>query len=620
MSHRVPEPQKQRNRLGWSRRASVCAASALSGVLTMLAFPPFGLWALAFVAPLPLVWAADHSRGCRLGALAAATLGMAPVWAWEAQWVFDVSAIGAPLMALHLALYAGVFVWVVSWAGERLRAPVWLLGPVVWAGLEMLRGAVLWNGYPWLLAGHPVIASAWLSRAGSVVGAYGVSFLTVALGMAAYGVVASQDRRRVLGAVMLAGIGMVWVFLSARHWVPTEGSLRVAVVQTNVAQNVKLGWPPPARMRDLDRMLELSKRACEVDPRPGVVVWPETMYPGGSLDANAINEERAAGLSWVTPDDVAWPVFRFLVTRGADGIDPPAPVTGPIEQRGKLLMPTTVASDSVLAWQGRLGVPFLVGAEGTDGLGFDVDDQTGEISEHHDAVYNSSYLIEGGRVVGDRYDKMQLTPFGEVMPYISAWPWLQQKLLDIGAGAVGMQFDLSAGRHPVTHVLRTESGLVRVATPICFEGIMSGVCRELAYAGGERRADVLIQLTNEGWFGGFDGAREQHLQIVRWRAVELGVSVVRAANTGISAVIGPDGRVLARGVEGGDSRVDGVLWGEAPLATRGTAYARIGDVVGWANLGGLGLVLVAGVLAGRRGRQSPGAAAADEEGGGSTEG
>lgn len=279
----------------------------------------------------------------------------------------------------------------------------------------------------------------------------------------------------------------------------------------------------------------------------------------------------------------------------------------------------SVAADSLFAMQEHFGVPFLVGAEGTDGLALPIDEATGRVTYHDDGMFNSSYLLDNGRMVGERYDKMQLTPFGEVMPYISAWPWLEEQLLRIGLGAEGMAFELDAGSRPVTHVLQTESGLVRVATPICFEGIMSATCRRLAYSGGERQADVLIQLTNEGWFGGFDGAREQHLQIVRWRAVELGTSVVRAANTGISAVIGPDGRVLEHGVLGGDWRVDGVMWGQAPLANRETAYARIGDAVGWASLAGLGLVVIASVAAGLRSPQRQETPPADERAGDSTE-
>ena len=614
-SDRVPDTTKK-PRLIWSTRSSVCAASAFSSTLTLLAFPPFGFWILAFVAPLPLVWAASRIHTQRLGAALAATLGTAPVWTWQAQWVFGVSPPGAILMVLYLSLYAGLFVWLASWLADRLRAPVWLLGPLVWVGLEVLRGQIAWDGFPWLLAGYPIIESPILAHAGAVVGIYGISFFTVALGMAAFGIAAARGRARIVALAMLLGVALAWAALAATPRITTDGLLRVGVIQTNVPQSVKLGWPPPERMRDFDRMLELTVRASRVNPTPDLIVWPETMYPGGALDANSLNEERAAALSWTTDTDTAWPVLRFVITRGADGIDTPVRVSGPFERQSRLMMPTTVVSDSLLAWQERLGIPFLIGAEGFDGYTLEVEEGTGVIAEDSDAWFNSSYLINQGRVEGQRYDKMHLTPFGEVMPYISAWPWLESLFLRVGIGATGLSFDMDAGTTPVTHIVRTESGLVRVATPICFEGIMPEVCRRLAYVGSERQADVLIQLTNEGWFATFDAAREQHLQIIRWRAVELGLPVIRAANTGISALIDPQGRVIVRGAEAGDTRHDGVLWVEAPLPVGTTPFGRVGDIVGWANLAGLGGLLLAGTLLGfiRRGSpQSPTPDGTDEE-------
>ncbi|QKK08724.1 MAG: apolipoprotein N-acyltransferase [Planctomycetota bacterium] len=619
---------KTRAGLALSGGVSVCAASAVSSLLTLLAFPPVGWWVLAFVAPMPLLWAASRmpaaGRRARLGVAVAATLGMVPMWAWQQQWVFGVSALGAVLLVIYLSMYAGAFVWLASWVAARFRAPVWMAGPVLWAGLEWFRGVVMFDGYPWLMAGHPLIESAALSRAGAVVGASGVSLLMLLVVGAVYGVVAARGVWRWRAAAGLVGVMAVWVVLAAvpRGAIETVGTMRVAVVQTNVPQGDKQGWTPPQRMVDLERMLELTERACDIEPRPDLVVWPETMFPGAALDPASIAEERAASLIWSTGPEVAWPELRFVVFTGMDGIDAPEPVPGPFEMGGRLVMPTTVPADSVLAWQRELGVPFLIGAEGYDGLRLDVDPDTGVVESAWDASFNSTYLLRDGRMVGERYDKMHLTPFGEVMPYISAWPWLERVSLRLGIGASGMTFNLDAGRTPVRHVVETEAGRVRVATPVCFEGVMPGVCRRLAYAAGERRADVLVQLTNEGWFGGFDAGRRQHLQIVRWRALELGTSVVRAANTGVSAVIDPYGGVLKTGVErgdpAGDTMVDGVLFGEVPLASGDTAYARIGDVAGWLGLVGAGIwVIAAGVLGRSERSQRPGTEETDKHGGGS---
>ncbi|MDQ7014702.1 MAG: nitrilase-related carbon-nitrogen hydrolase [Planctomycetota bacterium] len=600
--------------MGWSDRSSVCAASAVSSVLVLLAFPPYGagvLWVLAFVAPMPLFWAAsrvtDHRPGARLGGAVAATLGMAPMWAWQQQWVFEVSALGAVLEVLYLSMYAGAFVWVASWGKARLHAPVWMAGPLLYAGLEWFRSGVMFGGYPWLMAGHPLIESEVLAKAGTVVGASGVSLMTLLLAGGAYGLFAARGKWR-LGAVgmALATIGL-WAGLSALSTpVTAEDTMRVAVVQTNVPQNNKLGWSPPQRMLDFERMLELTQRACSIDPLPDLVVWPETMFPGAALDPNSINEERAASLIWSTERDIAWPLLRFSVYTGPEGIDDPQPISGPFTMGERLVMPTTVPASSLLEWQRQLGVPFLIGAEGYDGLTLDVDPQTGIVDSSWEGSFNSTYLLRDGRMVGERYDKMHLTPFGEVMPYISAWPWLEKVFLRVGIGASGMTFTLDAGETVTRHLVKTEVGLVRVATPICFEGIMPSVCRRLVYTDGQRQADVLIQMTNEGWFGSFDAAREQHLQIVRWRALELGTSVVRAANTGISAVIDPWGKVIESGVAGGESLVDGVLWGQPPLAVGETVYARIGDLAGWVSLIGAGFWVLAAGVAGRSQRsQSP---------------
>ncbi|HZW11137.1 MAG TPA: apolipoprotein N-acyltransferase [Phycisphaerales bacterium] len=591
----------------WRRGAPALAASLCTSVLTLLAFPPFGLWPLIFAAPVPLLWAAERAGDRRLGPAAGAALGAAPLWAWESQWIFAVSAPGVVLMIIYLSLFTGLFVWWASWTSRRLGAGVWLLGPLLWLALDMLRGAVLWHGYPWLLAAHPLIDSPWLARAASVVGVYGVSLLTVAAGSAAGVVLLKRGRARTWGIVSLAAIAAVWGTLSMPRATGSGRELRVAVVQTNVPQSLKGAWSPPERVRDLDRMLELTIEACAGETRPELVVWPETMFPGAALDPASLAEEREAKLVWYTDTNAAWPGLRRLYWRGPEGTDEPIPVTRPFAQGSRLAIPTTVAADTVLVWQSRLNVPMLIGADGIDGLQIEVM-EGGTVESSEDARYNSTYLVQSGRVMADRYDKMHLTPFGEVMPYISRWRALESLFLRIGVGAAGMQFNLDAGSRPVTHTLLAEGGPVRIATPICFEGIMPGVCRRLAYDSGERRADLFVQVTNEGWFGAFDPAREQHLQIVRWRALELGVSIVRAANTGISAAIDPSGRIIRRGVEDGDANTEGVLRAAVPLAGAPTPYGRMGDIVGWSCLGLAGLVtLAAGARGGRASRARPGA-------------
>jgi apolipoprotein N-acyltransferase len=108
----------------------------------------------------------------------------------------------------------------------------------------------------------------------------------------------------------------------------------------------------------------------------------------------------------------------------------------------------------------------------------------------------------------------------------------------------------------------------RVLPLICYEAIFPG-----GVAAGEDRPGWIINLTNDGWFGISTGPY-QHLQQARLRAIEQGLPVVRAANTGISAVIDPSGRIVARLGLG----VEGVLDSGLPSAGPPTIYARAGDI------------------------------------------
>ena len=144
-----------------------------------------------------------------------------------------------------------------------------------------------------------------------------------------------------------------------------------------------------------------------------------------------------------------------------------------------------------------------------------------------------------------------------------------------------------------------------MATPICFEATAADVCRMLVFGNGRRRADLLVNVTNDGWFGDFDPGRWQHLQLARWRCVELATPMVRAANTGVSCVIDARGRVLRKRVDGsfGTVRVEGVMTADVPLCSDLPLTARIGDAPGWVIFAaGTALVLLALV---KRGHNAP---------------
>src|SRR5205814_1756550 len=174
-------------------------------------------------------------------------------------------------------------------------------------------------------------------------------------------------------------------------------------------------------------------------------------------------------------------------------------------------------------------------------------------------AYNSIYVIDHDGSVLSVYDKLDLVPFGEFLPF--------QKLLE----KIGLEqlTRVQGGFIPGTRRRMMKIPSAPPALPlICYEVIFPGDVVERS-----ERPGWIINLTNDGWFGISTGPY-QHLQQARLRAIEQGLPVVRAANTGISAAIDPMGRIVARLGLG----LEGVLDSGLPAAIAPTIYARIGDM------------------------------------------
>jgi apolipoprotein N-acyltransferase len=182
----------------------------------------------------------------------------------------------------------------------------------------------------------------------------------------------------------------------------------------------------------------------------------------------------------------------------------------------------------------------------------------GERRDGEEQWFNSLMAILPDGSLGPRYDKHHLVPFGEYLPYESI-------LGLIGLRQIAVQGGFVPGPGP--RVLEVP-GLPPFSPLLCYEMIFP---TEVVPAG--KRPGWLLHLTNDGWFGSFGGP-QQHLAQARIRAIEQGLPVVRAANTGISAAIDAYGRVLTRIPLQSDGYRDIRLPGALPP----TLYARHGDV------------------------------------------
>lgn len=199
------------------------------------------------------------------------------------------------------------------------------------------------------------------------------------------------------------------------------------------------------------------------------------------------------------------------------------------------------------------------------------------------ALANSVLLLRADpySAPAPRYDKRHLVPFGEFVPWGFGW---FVRMMNIPLG------DFARGD---AHQPPFEIGGQRVAFNVCYEDLFGDELR--ASLGGERGATVLANVSNIAWFGR-SHALPQHLAIARMRTLETGRPMLRATNTGVTAAIDADGRVLARLPDHVAASLDVRVQGRTGL----TPFARAGDAIAW--IGALALV-AACALASRAGRE-----------------
>ncbi len=533
----------------WALWCRPAALAALGNVLHVGSLDPFGWWWLALVAWAPLTVAAGEAAKARLVGDRQAVMRLVLVavafsfarWLWLEQWIGPVSEAGWPALALVMAVYDGLYAWAIARSESMthlMRWPLAIRAAVLLTGCEWLRGCVFMDGYPWFMPAQPLIEWLVLAQGADVIGAAGMGVLPAAIaGALADAWLASRDeiarKRRSMGAwvagsLCVASVAYGIVRLPQVSQEP-DATLSILAVQTNVAQSNKDSPTLAARDAQVQTLLSETQRglaeAVSQGERIDLVVWPETVVPGFGFERDAILLQKQRGL---------WPADRYVE---------------PIESLA------------------ARGTPILLGSGAYIGLNIDGD------RYRWTKQFNSGYLVRGPGDF-DRIDKILLTPFGETMPYISHWPWLEQSMLDLGAR--GMRFDLDVGDSPRLMRVQTPDGEIRIGVPICFEDTVARATRAIAQS--DHGAHVLVNLSNDGWFGTFDPARVHHEQAARWRSIELRTPLVRVANTGITSAFHASGRRLVEPIAG---QTSGLRRMEIPVVAYPSIYAHVGDVVSW---------------------------------------
>jgi len=512
---------------------------ALAGAMLLwLSFPPLDLWPLAWLALLPWVWLVRQRE------LAGGRSYQAIWLAGFVHWLLMLYGISKAHPALiagwialswYLAFYVPIFVWLARVAVHRLGVSLVVAAPVVWVGLELIRGHLI-TGFSAGLLGHTQVEWTALLQISDLVGAYGVSFVVM--------LVAACLAR------MLPLAGQRWTFWPA--------GLAAATLAAVLAYgHYRLGETPPKAAREpvrvaliqgsLDTVFDVSRvdetfqhygrltsEARAANPRLDLVIWPESMF----AIAEVVAEEpvnAAAG------DD---PAAKTLEKQLAA-----------YEGQFRAVLAGETARANIVGIAGeRQPTPTLL----MFGTNRHVIGPDGAVRHS----YNAALLADPeGQVIG-RYYKMHPVMFGEYIPFADSFPWLYQ--------ITPMTGGLSIGDGPKAF----QVGGLAMSPSICFESVVPQLIRqqvvELKHRG--TPADVLVNVTNDGWFWG-TAILDLHFRCAIFRAIENRNPVVIAANTGFSGWIDGNGRVLAQGPR----RAPQVLIAEVVPDGRASPYHWLGD-------------------------------------------
>jgi apolipoprotein N-acyltransferase len=484
------------------RRALLLALA--SGALLWLCYFPAACGWLGWVALVPLlalVRSPARQRVVYASAFAGGLLFFGPALQWmrvaDPRMYFTWAGL-----ATYCAAYLPLGVFLVRRLERRAGLPLTVAVPLVWAALEFLR-AGFGGGFAWYFLGHTQHDVLPLIQVADLGGAYAVTLLVAAVNAFAFellwawrpfrawcggagaaprwGTAGLAWQGAAVAAALAAALGYGYWRLGQAHFTPGP---RLALVQGNVPQDVRndnTAWKAAAT-----QYLGLARLASDfawpAGQRPDLVVWPETSYP---FDW----KEEAPG----RPEGATAESFRAIATD----------------------------------W--RWTTPHVVGLNAT---AFAADGR-----RHR---YNSALLLDASGGAVARYDKFHRVPFGEYVPLRDWLPFMN------ALAPYDFEYSVTPGVEHTRFPLAPAGG-ARPATfgvAICYEDTDPDVVRPYGGGDGKPPADFLLNISNDGWFKG-TSEHEEHLAVARFRAVECRRSVARAVNMGVSAVIDPNGRVLA---------------------------------------------------------------------------
>ena len=504
----------------------------LSGVLLGVSFPTWPsvhLEPLAWVALVPLLLSLENEE--RFGPFFRKSLtAMLLFCLISLWWVCLATFVGGVLTVLMQSLFSTVPLVAFYHFKKRAGFRVALLAlPFVWTGWEwayMQQDLSL----GWLTFGNSQANLLWMVQYADLTGVWGISFWLLVFNVLALLLVRGKETVRMKAGIAALMIIMIaapllyaWQVFRNTALDTTSSEVRVTLVQPNIDPHEK--WAGLSPEETLVKLYSLTNEAVSED-HPELVIWPETAIPFFIRSAE-----------YKPYMNSLWHKLERWNTNLLTGVAHEEPVA-PKSSNGEALAASGVAY----------------------------------------ADYNASMLLRPTSNDVQMYRKMRLVPFGERVPYLEYFPWLE-KLSFSMSGISSWQ----KGREATVMRFTSRNGLaVRMANIICYESIFPGLVSKFVREG----AQFLTLVTNDGWYGTSYGPW-QHAAIGRLRCIENRRAMARCANTGVTLFYDARGRNYAEIPWWQPS----VLTANVPLENGLTFYTAHPDVVPQACL------VIAGVLA-----------------------
>ncbi|MFQ5590983.1 MAG: apolipoprotein N-acyltransferase [Phycisphaerae bacterium] len=529
-----------------------CILHALAAVLLMsVIFAPISWWPLSFVCLVPWLFLAGVAPRAPRVYFYSYVLALVFVLV-NMRWLYPATPLGYLALSVYQAIYFPFMACAVRHVVRRRRWSLAVAFPFVWVGSEMLRAVVI-SGFPWFFLSHSLYKVLPLIQVSDLIGAYGVSFVVAAVNGALSDVAITASMSRGSHRPVLAS---------------RKTKLALAFAAALLAANTAYGW------------IRLRAASSSKGPKIALIQgdFLDTVYPDDVPEGEKVTD--------------AVKMRAYLSMMQAASNDKPDLYLLPESPWHMYLNPEM--RDLYPFWQQsfRQLRQFAI-----DHNAYVVTGSASRVDTPYDLqatvrAYNSATVFGPDGAEPKRYDKVHLVPFGEIVPFRfgrfhSVYLWLNSLMPFSGPDGTE-EYSIFRGSEFRTFALQSASrggATYHFGVPICYEDVMPYVSREFVRGrDGRKRADLLLNISNDGWFGrGIQQA--QHLAISVFRAVENRVGIARAVNTGGSGFIEPTGRLhdVVAGNKGTfcPGRC-GYAVASLGVDSRYSLYSRYGDWFGWA--------------------------------------